>query len=175
MLCLTVRYHGDASTAVSSSSPDPSHGTSQMTSDHTPTTVLTSVSIIKSSIAENTTLASHPLTTPLHLESTSLEPDCPVTPPSTGLGTSVLSLTLTPCTSASLACVGHSPPTSHPHTPSGGPDATPTTPAALESWECVEEVETEVELVSTGAGEEEVRCTCGSSLDEGFMIQVSAQ
>ena len=37
----------------------------------------------------------------------------------------------------------------------------------------MEEVETEVELVSTGAGEEEeVRCTCGSSLDEGFMIQV---
>eukprot|EP00731_Ephydatia_muelleri_P037301 Em0438g6a len=55
-----------------------------------------------------------------------------------------------------------------------GPEATPTTPGAVESWECVEEVETEVELVSTGAGggRREVRCTCGSSLDEGFMIQV---
>eukprot|EP00731_Ephydatia_muelleri_P034746 Em0074g18a len=135
-----LRHHGDP--------PDPSHGTFQMT----PSTVPASVSVNQNSITENTALASHPLSTPpaLHLEPTSLDPGCPVTPPSTDLGTSVLSLTLTPCTSASVACVAPAPTVLHPHT--GGPEATPTTPGAVESWECVEEVETEVELVSTGGG-----------------------
>ena len=59
------------------------------------------------------------------------------------------------------------------------PDAThsfPPVSGVLESWECVElgeEVETEVEVMPSAEVGEEVRCVCGSNLDEGFMIQVS--
>ena len=192
-----MRHHGDTSIAVSSTSPDLPLGTCNVTSDPTVPMVISVIqgSSSTSSVKESASTPLHKAAPP-HVTTTpalQLElvldryPDHPVTPPTATFGTSVLSLSLTPCTRGPLVGINPVASSISPAVPEqvvvssspAAPDATPSSPTSgiLESWECVElgdeeMMDTEAEAAPIAEVDEEVHCMCGSSLDEGFMIQV---